>query len=85
MTTFRKAGPNLIESDEGSIRTTGRAGVDVSYLGEHIRISSEMLYTPMGIALFVSGGDRTSSPRAEEVIDYTVAGLTWAGFTVQVQ
>jgi hypothetical protein len=82
MHDFRKGGPNVIESDEGTITTTGRAGVEVTYRGRNTHINSEMLHPPMTIALFVGGGD---GPADEEAIRYAIAGLTWAGFEVEVQ
>ena len=85
MHTFRKPRPNVIESDAGTIRITGRAGLEVTYLGETVPVSSEMLAPPMSIALFVSGSDSIPSPNADQILEFVKEGLQYAGFTVEVQ
>jgi len=83
MARFWKTQPNLIESDEGSIRIRGRAGLDVDYHGEVVRVSSEMLAPPMKIALFTRGQDAVPSERGEEILEFVIAGLEFAGYTVE--
>lgn len=84
MTEYRKSGPNLIESPEGSIRITGRAGIDVEFRGEHVRVNSEMLAEPMSVVIYRRGVNAIESERPEEVLDYVVRGLEFAGFRVDL-
>jgi hypothetical protein len=83
MARYWKTQPNLIESDEGSIRIRGRAGLDVEYRGETVRVSSEMLAPPMKIALYTRGQDAVASERAEEILQFVVDGLEFAGYIVE--
>ena len=83
MAEFRKPAPNLIESDEGSIRIHGRAGLPVTYHDETYQVSSEMLAPFMTIALYTRGSDAIASDHADEIVDFVTRGLEFAGFTVE--
>ena len=85
MREYRKTGPHLIESGADWIRIRGRAGLDVSYQGRQYDVSSEMLFPPMTIALFVSRGDAIPAPDADDIVTFVREGLESVGFTVEVQ
>jgi len=75
--------PNVIESDDGTIRIRGRAGLEVNFRGESVQVSSEMLAPPMSIVLYTRGSDAIKSDRAEEILSFVVEGLVSAGFRVE--
>lgn len=83
MTDFGQPGPNQIVSAEGSIRITGRAGLDVVFQGRAHRVSSEMLDPPMTIALFPAETDAADPEERRLLLAFVTRGLEWAGFTVE--
>jgi hypothetical protein len=56
-----------------------------AFEGQEHAVSSEMLYPPMSVALFVSRGDAIPSPITDEIVAFVKAGLEYAGFTVEIQ
>lgn len=80
---FWQEEPNLIRSDDGSVRIHGRAGLTVELHGQEYSVSSEMLAEPMSIALFTRGTDRVNAGDPDEVYDFTRRALESIGFTVE--
>ena len=84
MATYWKSVPNLVESDLGSIRVRGRAGLTVSYGGRDHEVSSEMLTPPRSIVLHPRDADLRGLADADAIVAFIVEGLTWDGFTVEL-
>ena len=84
MSEYRKPEGNLIESDSGSVKRLGRAGLDVTFNGERLLVNSEMLHPPRSIVIYASEGDLGSSSSASEILAFVRSALEWDGFTVEI-
>ena len=82
---FTQVSTNVIGSSSGrTIQLLGRAGLRVTLDGDVVDVNSEMLASPMSIAIYSNSIPTEVSARVPDLLDEVVAGLKWAGFTVQL-
>ena len=85
MFEFSQQGPNHISSSTGhSIEILGRAGLRVDLGDATIEIDSEMLNTPMSIAMYPASIPEATPTPAPDILHEVIKGLEWAGFGVEV-
>ena len=80
---FSHTETSLIESPYGYIKILGRTGLEVKYVDNVFRVSSELLATPMTIALYPDDTNTHGMSHPEALFAFTTAGLESAGFTVE--
>jgi len=84
MDEFREGLGSTIESDEGSIRVKGRAGLAVTFRGRSYDVHSEMMNAPMSIVLYTSTGGLAEADALPDLLQFVRSGLERGGFTVDL-
>lgn len=80
---FRKMSPTFVRDDSGSsLELLGRTGLQVAVDGQIYTIDSEMLVSPMTIAVYRDSISPASDASAG-VFEFACAALQWFGFTVE--
>lgn len=79
---FRQDTPREVSSNEGMVQFAGRTGLVVTFERDTFAIDSEMLATPMSMAVYFAASEAAKRPNATELHRFINDALAFAGFHV---